>query len=369
MAARKATTRDQAPFGWSAGCGIPAMAVLAGVSYDRVFRELDGIVEAYTRGLPLAREMFGPDVHMTGPMWAGISYGHVNCLGSELIFPKNSEVGHTHVYASLAEGVRALRHDVDFTCAALFPYYLDLWERLKKAFPDQKIGFGGFGAEGPLTTAWSLRGHDFFMDVHDNPPLAREFLRLTTDSVIKYKRLVCRLNGWPEVSPSGAGMADDVSAMISPPMWPDLVLPFHEQYFTGLTTGKRSAHIEDLRVEHLRFLDEIGLDSYDPSVSERLTPALIRDNCRVPFGWRLNETHYVSRTPEQVEQWVFDAVTDGASGVTTHVGRNMCTPETAEKVKAFIRAAKKVERLLAEGCSRERLREHGPRPPRATAQG
>ena len=334
------------------------MAVLAGVRFDRMFRDVDAIVEAYNKGLPMARELFGPDVAMGGPRWAGISYGHVNCLGSRLVFPEDSEVAHTPVHESLEEGVEALKEDVDFTAAGLFPFFLDLWAKLKKAFPDHRIPFAGFGVEGPTTTAWCLRGHGFFTDIYDNPRLAKEYLRLVTASVVAYRKVVSRINGQPEFSEQGAGICDDVSAMISPALWPEFVVPCLEQYYSSLTSGTRSAHIEDLTVDHLRYLDELGLDRYDPSVSEKLTPALIRDHCRVPFGWRLNETHYASRTPAEIEQWVFDAVAEGASSVRTAVGRNMCTPEAAEKMRAFIRAARKVERLLADGCPREKLREH-----------
>ena len=40
-----------------------------------------------------------------GPMWPGISYLHVNALGSELLFPEDSEVGQTHIYDSLDDGM------------------------------------------------------------------------------------------------------------------------------------------------------------------------------------------------------------------------------------------------------------------------
>ena len=80
----------------------------------------------------------------------------------------------------------------------------------------------------------------------------------------------------------------------------------------------------------------------------------------MPFNWRMCETRYAWRTSEQVEQWVFEAAADGASTISTDVGRNMCNRESADKVKAFIRAAKRVEALLAQGCPREELLAHAP---------
>jgi len=332
------------PFSWSVTGGIEAMGTLAGVRFDLLFRDVDSIVLAYAKGGAAAREMFGPDVGWAGPGWAGISYGHINCLGAELVFPEDSEVAHRPTYGNLREAVDALSTDVDFTRQGLFPFYLELWENLKKAFPKHTIPFGGFGAEGPLTTAWLLRGHDFFMDLYDDPPLAKKYLALVTRSVVRYQQTLARINGNPDVSPSGAFLVDDGAAMIPPPMWPEFVLPFLQEYYTALTTGTRGAHIEDLRAPHLGYLDDLGLDHYDPSVSPRLTPALIRDSCNVPFYWRLNETEYTHRlTDAIVQQWVTNAAENGAAGVRTSVWRNNCTPPAAQRIATFIRAARRVE--------------------------
>lgn len=357
MNVRKRLRREDVPFTWSASCAMPAFAKLAGVRYDLLFTDLDAIIAAYNRGKPMAEKLFGPDVAMGGPGWAGNSYGHINGLGAELFFPEDSEVGmRPPLYATLDEGLRRLKEDVDFTKQGMFPFYLDLWEKLKRAFPEHNIPFTGFKAEGPITTAWGLRHHDFFTDLIERPQDAKEFLRLVTESILKYRAVERAVNGQPAFSPDGTSLADDVAAMLSPGMWPEFVVPTLERYFSGQTSGRRTAHIEDLRAPHLRFLDEIALDYYDPSVSEKLTPALIRDNCSVPFAWRLNSTHYPTRTPDDVQRWVFEAAADGASSVTTNVAREMCDEQNAEKVKAFCRAAKEVQKRLGEGMARGELR-------------
>ena len=349
-------TRDEVPFSWSASGGIPAMATLAGVRFDRVFRELDAIVEAYTKGKPMVEEMFGPDVRFGGPRWAGVSYGHVNCLGCPLVFPEGSEVAHEPIYDTLEQGVRELKKDVDFTKAGLFPFYLDLWEKLKRAFPGEDIQFSGFGFEGPVTTAWCLRGHDFFTDIHDQPELVKQYLGLVTASIVKYRAVVRAVNNEPPFPAAAASVCDDVAAMIAPDLWPELVVPFLEAYFSEQTDGGRSAHIEDMKPEHLKYVDELALDGYDPSVSPSLTPALVRDGCSAPFGWRLNEGEYAHMTSDEVRAFVFNAAADGASSVRTGVWRNNCAPETAAKVRVFIRAAEDVKDRLAEGLLREELR-------------
>lgn len=347
--------REAVPFGWGASCGMAAYATLAGVRFDRLFLESDAIIDSYKRGRRMAQELFGPDVSLGGPTWAGISYGHVNALGSRLIFPEDSEVAHTPIYGSLREGIEALSHESDFTRQEMFPFYLDLWQKLRNAFPGEPIAFGGFKAEGPVTTAWLLRGHDFFTDILDEPALAEEYLRAVTGSVIRYEKTVRRINGKPELDAVEMGLADDVASMIAPALWPQLVMPFLERYYREQTTGARYAHIEDLKVDHLRYLDTLQLSGYDPSVSPKLSPALIRDNCCVPFSWRLNSTHYPGRSEQEIEAWVFDAAAGGASSVSTVVAREMCNSECAAKVRAFVRAAKRVKTLLDEGCPRREL--------------
>lgn len=346
--------RESTSFEWSASCGMAVYATLAGVRFDRLFLDADAIAEAYTKGRPMAEKLFGPEVSMGGPTWAGISYGHASCLGCELVFPPDSEVGRKPAYGSLDEALRELRREVDFSARGMFPFYLELWERLKRLFPSEKIQFH-FPAEGPITTGWTLRGHDFFEELLTAPEKTFEFLQLATESIIKYNRFIQRVNGRPEIDPSAAFVADDISSMISPSRWPDLVLPLLHRYYKGLTTGERHAHIENLTPLHLKYLDELRLDRFDPSVSPKLTPQIIRDRCKAPFAWRLNSTHYPGRTPRDVERWVFEAAADGASEVFTIVWRDMCTPECAEKVEAFVRAARKVKALLDGGCGRGEL--------------
>jgi hypothetical protein len=44
----------------------------------------------------------------------------------------------------------------------MLPFYLDYQRKLQEAFPDENVRFF-FKAEGPLTTAYSLRRDGFFM--------------------------------------------------------------------------------------------------------------------------------------------------------------------------------------------------------------
>ena len=350
------TSRAETPFRWYVTCGMPAYAALAGVRFDRIFLDAEAIIEAFTVGQPRAREAFGPDLAYGGPGWAGISYGHVNCLGAPLSFPENSEVAHKPIYDSLSEGIRALQQPVDWANAGMMPFYIDLWERLKRAFPDLAIPFGGFGLEGPITTAWEARGHDLFLDIHDDPERYRAFMTLLTDSIVEYAAFVRSLNGQPRLA-DRISLYDDIASLIHPNRWPETVLPYHEQFYAQQTTGWRHAHIENLVPDHLPHLDTLGLDSFDPSVAAKITPRDLRDRCHVPFLWRLNSMHVRDLGCDEIRRFVFEAVADGASGVFSGIARTMTSADDTRKIHTFIDAAKQAEHLLVEGCPRHRLRE------------
>ena len=349
------TARAQAGFSWHVSGSQGALRELTGIPIREFNLNPEACIETFRRGRPPRPETVAHEVGDPGVSTPAVSYGHVNALGSELLFPEGGEVAHTHVYGSLEEGVRRLREPVEWAEAGMAPFFLQFRERLREAFPGEAVGLS-FGAEGPITTAYELRGQDFYMDVLDDPPLAREFLRATVDSIVEFHGWLCSLDGREPVNPNGAGMCDDCAAFIPPRLFPEMVVPFWEQYYEGMTTGRRSAHVESLRAEQLPFLEAIGLSSFDPSISPHLNPQIVAGGCRVPFSWRLACFHYREMSCQDVEDFVFQSAADGASGVHTVVAETMCHPEGVAKVHAFMRAAKEAKRLIGEGIPREELR-------------
>ena len=345
------TARQVAGFDWAVSGSQDALRGLTGTPIREFNLKPEVCIETYRKGRPLHREFFGPDVDLPGLLTPAISYGHINCLGSELIFPENGEVGHTPLYGSLKEGIAALEKPLDFAKAGMMPFYIDFLHQMQAAFPTESVGFY-FKSEGPVTTAWALRGEDFFTDIYDDPDAAKEFLRLTTASIIEYSRFQSNLFKRPLINPSGAGICDDIASMINPDLWPEFVMPYWEQYFGGLTTGTRGAHVEDLRPAQLKFLEEIGLSSYDPSISPKLNPRIIAAGCRVPFTWRLGSFHYNDLTLVEVEDFVFQAAADGATGITTGMEASLCNKSAVSKVHAFVAAAKEAKRMVNTGASR-----------------
>ncbi len=347
--------RERAGFHWSVGSTVYALLELTGVPLGAYNLDPEVGVQVYREGRPLFRELFpDPAIPLPAVHTPAVSYGHVNCLGAELVFPDAGEVGVTHPCDSIDGALALLRQSCDFARCGMAPFYLEYRRRLQEAFPDEPVGFA-FGLEGPVTTAWELCGEPFFIEVMDSPGRACELLEAVCRSVQDYWGFYAEVNGVPALNPNGAGLCDDLASMVPPRLFPELVLPSWDRFFRGRTTGVRSAHVEDLRPAQLPFLEAIGLSYFDPSISPKLSPPLIRDGCRVPFGWRLGSFHYLTMTERDVRDWVFQAAADGASRVFTYIEGILCREPQAGKVRVFIEAAREAERMLREGADRADL--------------
>lgn len=350
--------RERAGFHWFVGSSVYALLELTGTPLGAYNLDPAICIEVYRKGRPLFRDLFpDPAIPMPRLHTPAVSYGHVNCLGAELRFPEAGEVGVAHLFDSVEDAVAALAAPCDFSRTGMAPFFLEFQECLRQAFPDETVGFS-FGLEGPITTAWELCGEQFFVEVMNRPELACALLDRVGQSTDEYWRFYAGQNGVPVINPNGGGMCDDLASMIPPRLFPTVVLPAWDRFFRGRTTGTRSAHIEDLRPAQLPFLEDIGLSSFDPSISPKLSPPLIRDGCRVPFGWRLGSFHYLTMTGDDVRDWVFQAAADGASQVFTHIEALLCRPPQVEKVGAFMEAAREVEKVLGAGGTRSELAQY-----------
>ena len=223
---------------------------------------------------------------------------------------------------------------------------------MKKAFPHEPVRFA-YGWEGPLTSAYELRGDEVFTDLFDDPPAMKQFLKDLTKSIVDFYKFCAKVEGAPEVNPNSGYLCDDIAAMVPPHMFDEMVIPYWEQYFSGITTGKRGAHVEDLRAGQLKYLKKIKLIDYDPSVSPKLTPKIVRDECRIPFCWRLASFDYRRMTISDMSDFVFQSVADGTNVLFTFIEAFMLDDVHLKKMDAFIKAAKEAQKMFDSGASRE----------------
>jgi hypothetical protein len=258
-------------------------------------------------------------------------------------YPEDSEPNVRPAVSSIDEGIELLKSkkDIDYREQSLFKHYYELCNYLKEQFPDHNVRFSGMGAQGPLTSAIIFRGQDFIYDVYDEPEKAKEFIRLMTDSIVGFHHFTNEVNGLPAVNPNSAGLADDFASLIRPDMWPDFVVPFWNQYYEGMTTGRRSLHCENLRPEHLRYLKDVGLSHFQPSVSDMLTIENVKANTNIPFDWLLYAFHITEMTDRQIEEWVDKTVEAGITIICTQFGEFTCKLGKLDRIKAFYKAFEK----------------------------
>ena len=344
--------REEAGFNYNLSNGVCSLMSTANLTYSEINTEAKAGIKLYSKeNVEKLNEIFEHRLNPIPPSTGHISYGHISCLGMELVFPEgNGDVNYIHEHKSLDEWIKILKKDIELSDLA--KEQLKYREEMEKAFPGQNIGWT-FGYEGPITTAYELRDMDVFYDVYDQPDKFNEFLEALTKNIVEYIKIYAKINNIPIFSHEGGGMCDDIASMFSPELWNRFVLPYWEMYYSGVTDGKRYLHCENLNHLHVRKLEEANIFIYDPSVSPKINPELIRDNSRVPFKWRLNGYHYNYLTVNEVQDWVFKTVADGANEIFSIVTYEQINDEGVKKVVAFDEACKLSKQMIDKGASRK----------------
>lgn len=343
--------RKEAGFSWYVSSAYLAFIEAVGIGLHEFFTKPEAGIEAYKRGRPIVREMFGPDVRIPSPATPPVSYGHINGLGVPLRFPDNGEVNYERTGKSLRQVMTMLEQRPNYAEAGDAPFFLEYRRKMQEAFPEEPVGFS-WGLEGPMTTAYELLDNDAFTAPYDEPELFGEFLDRLVASLVHFMEFRARFNDAPFPNPDGGGIADDIASFYAPEMWPRYVIPAIDGYYRGQTTGRRSAHIEDLRPEQVHFLEDLQITYYDPSISPKVNPEILAARCRVPFGWRLGSFHYRDMSETDVQDFVYKAAADGASRVFTIVSATMVNETGVRKVQAFMEAGRRVEEILNDGGTR-----------------
>lgn len=102
----------------------------------------------------------------------------------------------------------------------------------------------GFGTDGPMTVACSLRGAtELCMDFYEDPDYVRELLSYITESTI-HRIQAYRTAFGHDARPQIWGFADDSIELLSVDMYVEFVLPFHKRLFEALAgPGPHSVHL------------------------------------------------------------------------------------------------------------------------------
>lgn len=318
-----------------------AIVYLGGINMREFYLDKVKCAMAWRISSQKLKDYFGdllPASSVSGPP---LSYGHLICLGSPVDFPDDGEPNVKPLLNDIDQGINLLKtqKSIQFRNQQIVRHYDELCSYLRQEFPEEEVTFSGLGSQGPLTSAVLLRGQDFIYDIMDYPEKSREFLTLLTDSIISYKHFQNEMNGLPAVNPDAGGLADDFASLLSPDMWPDFVVPFWNRLIDGTTSGShRYVHCENLSPAHLKYLKDVKITHYQPSVSDMLTIDNIKANTQIPFDWLLYSYHITEMNDEQIQDWVDKAVTAGITSIRTQFGEFTCRQNKLDRIKAFYNA-------------------------------
>ena len=273
-----------------------------------------------------------------------ISYGHLAALGARINYPQDSQPNTERMFDSIGEGIKWLRRDRDFGDNGLFKRYVKYTDMLRNYFRDNEIKLTGLGWQGPVTSAVLLRGQDFYIDIYENPDEAKEFLKLITESVIKYVKFLRKVNGQPETDKNGSGVSDDFAALISPDMFEEFVIPYWKRHCEGTSSGgPRGLHCEGLCRQHLKFLDAAGFCHFQPSVSPKLTCQMLAKELKMPFDWLIPPHEFMMMSKEEIERWVDETVVCGPSFARTEMFFQTARQNGVERTRQFLNAFHKYD--------------------------
>ena len=258
------------------------LAEVAKVPQSALHYDTDAICRAYEAIVPVA-ERLGVDPPQ--PRLAGFAYNHASTLGAEITFKPNSPEPGISPCIHSPEDIDRLTEPEDYISAGIVPQRLESLRQLKQRRPDAGESIG-HDYEGPITTAVLLMGQDFLMLPYDDPARAHRLLEFCVRSALNYTNVLIEHQHRSAVS-GQTWLCDDFAGMFPPNMFAEFVVPYWVMMCEGVQSDSMVLHSELLRREHLPFLTDLKIDTFDPSVDEHITPEILRDHCPVPYMLRL----------------------------------------------------------------------------------
>jgi uroporphyrinogen-III decarboxylase len=178
--------------------------------------------------------------------------------------------------------------------------------------------FFGQSIHGIFTKAAEIRGLDqICLDLCDDPGFVRKLLEVVTEKTVARVRAWEKLNtGKTDNLPTagGFGIADDSLQMISARQYDEFVLPFHEQLFSALTTGRRTIHLCGRAMQHYESLRHklgiVHIDGPGPFVDHaKYLEAFGPD---FSFCAQTNHTALAHGSRQEIEEMLRELLTPGA---------------------------------------------------------
>jgi hypothetical protein len=309
------------------------MARTGGITLYQLHSDARGIVKAFESMEPLAKRLGVP---APVPRLAGFCYTHVSTFGGKIICPEDSEPTPTPVIKT-PEDIENLEEPKNYLETPLIKKRLEVLEELRGYRPDAPK-FIGHLLEGPITTAVMLMGPDFLVLPYDNPEIAHRFLSFCTESALNYADTISNYFGQPIV-PGEKWIPDDFAGMFPPALFEEFVIPYWDRMYKGLKATERHLHSELLRKEHLHFLKELNIKTFDPSADQYVTPEILAEYCPCDFTLRIQSWEIINLSAAELEERYLYLQKHNPISVSFY----MDFAEEEPKIKRLLNLARKME--------------------------
>ena len=267
------------------------------------------------------------------------SYFIPSLLGAEIEFPEDNPPEIRTRRLRCIEEAKELKLPENIRTAGRMAKIIEHHEYMKEAAEgtDITVGLGFGGMQGPFTTAVILRGIDFFTDIILYPEESKALLELCADVNIAV------LSFWKETTGKDINFlwfGDDYSGLISPELYGEFSYPYIKKIYDYAEKPYMMLHCETLKKGHLKYLDMMGVNFFDPGNNEELSVKDIVGATNVKFSYNLfTVKDMLYGTPESITNKYMQCVADGAPAMTAEICRK--TPK--ENIRTYIDIAKKYE--------------------------
>jgi uroporphyrinogen-III decarboxylase len=312
-----------------------------GIRPGDYFSKAEPMYRAQTEGARMINSIYGLELVSTAPRVACPAYLQAAAFGSELVIPEDHPPMLRETGAPAVEDVFKLKLPESYLETPEVIKYRKIKEEMEKLHGESVTMSAGL--EGPVTTAKLIRGQDFFLDLYEAPEAAQYLLTISGDSHILFKQEIAQYNG--KSYGDSTGIADDFAGLLSPDMYEKVAQPQYRKIYRALGKKYRTLHSELLRPDHLKFLPELKLDSFDPGQDQYLdlkdlTEHLVPEE--ISFWYNVKTSAARDGSPEEIGRHIREAVSGGAELIMIEL-----TPGIPrENVRAMIRAFQELQEKL-----------------------
>jgi len=320
---------------WRIALPDEVLAEYAGTRMGEYFTDARVMYDTQVQGAERFNETLGYQVAAGEPHVAVPAYAQATALGSTLVINDDLVPMLVEDGAPTRADISRLEIPERYLETEAMARYVRMREEMSRIH-GSPVSMGA-GLEGPATTAKLVRGQELFIDAFEDAPAAHALLDICTESYIRFQQEVSEYLGRPHGQ--SVGIADDFSGLFSPAMYAEFVQPYHRRIYEELGREKRSMHSELLRRDHLRFVAELEVGSFDPGQDQYLDLVDLQEELEprgVAFWYNVKTVTALEGTPQALRDEIDTVAADGATRLMVELTPGTPRENVAAILEAFL---------------------------------